>query len=109
MSGFSYPVLVADIGGTNCRLSLVEEAGAPHRPLARIGTGSHPTPEAAFEAVLVTLTQRPRSAVLAVAGPLEGRSAQLTNANWHFDGPGIGRALGVRFFMTAEDNQMGCL
>lgn len=103
MSSFSYPVLVADIGGTNCRLSLVENAGAPHRPLARIGTGSHATPEAALEAVLVTLTQRPRSAVLAVAGPLEGRSAQLTNANWHFDGPQLGRALGLKQGLLVND------
>ncbi len=103
MAGFSYPVLVADIGGTNCRLSLVEHAGAPHRPLARISTGSHPTPEAAFESVLTTLTQRPRSAVLAVAGPLEGRGAQLTNANWHFDGPQIGRALGLEQGLLVND------
>lgn len=103
MTDFSYPVLVADIGGTNCRLSLVEDAGAPHRPLARIGTGSHPTPEAALESVLTTLTQRPRSAVLAVAGPLEGRSAQLTNANWHFDGPQIGRALGLEQGLLVND------
>ena len=49
MVGFSYPVLVADIGGTNCRLSLVEHAGAGHQPLARIATGSQATPEAALE------------------------------------------------------------
>ena len=103
MGGFSYPVLVADIGGTNCRLSLVEDAAAPHRPLAKIGTGSHPTPEAALESVLVTLTQRPRSAVLAVAGPLEGRSAQLTNADWHFDGPLLGRALGLEQGLLVND------
>jgi glucokinase len=88
-----YPVLVADIGGTNCRLSLVESQGEPHRPLARIGTGMHATPAAAFESVLETLSLRPRSAVLAVAGPLEGRRSQLTNASWIFDGPEIARAL----------------
>jgi len=103
MNNFPHPVLVADIGGTNCRLSLVEESGAPHRPLARIGTGSHATPEAALESVLVTLTQRPRSAVLAVAGPLEGRSAQLTNASWHFDGPQLGRALGLEQGLLVND------
>lgn len=93
MSVFPHPVLVADIGGTNCRLSLVEAPGAPHQPLARIGTGTHATPEAAFEAVLETLTMRPRSAILAVAGPLEGRRSQLTNASWIFQGEDIARAL----------------
>lgn len=99
----AYPVLVADVGGTNCRLSLVEDAGAPHRPLARISTGAHPTPEAAFESVLATLTQRPRAAVLAVAGPLEGRGARLTNANWHFDGPRLARALGLEQGLLVND------
>ena len=91
----AYPVLVADIGGTNCRLSLVAEPDSPHRPLARIGTGSYPTAEAAFSEVLVEVgaAERPRSAVLAVAGPLDGRQAQLTNAIWNLDGPRIAGAL----------------
>ncbi|WP_181832640.1 ROK family protein [Bosea caraganae] len=100
---FAHPVLVADIGGTNCRLSLVEAAGAKHVPLARIPTGNHPTPEAAFDSVLSTLSERPRSAVLAVAGPLDGRSAQLTNANWHFDGPRIAGALGFEQGLLVND------
>lgn len=103
MAGFPYPVLVADIGGTNCRLSLVEQAGAKPLHLARIATGSQATPEAALEAVLATLAQRPRSAVLAVAGPIEGRGAQLTNANWHFDGPQLGRALGLEQGLLVND------
>ncbi len=103
MSAFAYPVLVADIGGTNCRLSLVPEAGARHEPLARIGTGSYPTPEAALDSVLSTLSQRPRSAVLAVAGPLQGQTAQLTNANWHFDGPKIAQALGLEQGLLVND------
>lgn len=103
MAGFAYPVLVADIGGTNCRLSLVPEAGAAHEPLARISTGLHATPEAALEAVLATLSERPRSAILAVAGPLEGRSAQLTNASWHFDGPVIADALGLKQGLLVND------
>ncbi|AMJ60883.1 glucokinase [Bosea sp. PAMC 26642] len=103
MADFVYPVLVADIGGTNCRLSLVPEAGAPHESLARIGTGSHATPEAAFESVLSTLSERPRSAVLAVAGPLDGRSAQLTNAGWHFDGAAIASALSLEQGLLVND------
>lgn len=100
---FPYPALVADIGGTNCRLALVEAAGVKHEPLARIPTGNHPTPEAAFDSVLSTLNERPRSAVLAVAGPLDGRKAQLTNANWHFDGPRLAGALGFEQGLLVND------
>ncbi|HEV2552800.1 MAG TPA: glucokinase [Bosea sp. (in: a-proteobacteria)] len=103
MPPFAWPVLVADIGGTNCRLSLVEQAGAQPVHLARIATGSQATPEAALESVLATLAQRPRSAILAVAGPLEGRTARLTNANWTFDGPGLGRALGLEQGLLVND------
>ncbi|MFC5418759.1 glucokinase [Bosea eneae] len=105
MSGprFPHPVLVADIGGTNCRLSLVPTPGALHEPLARISTGAHPTPEAALGSVLSTLTVKPRSAILAVAGPLDGRKAQLTNASWHFDGPELGRALGFEQGLLVND------
>jgi glucokinase len=103
MHQLSFPALVADIGGTNCRLSLVPEAGAAHQHLAKISTGLHPTPEAALEDVLKTLTQRPRSAILAVAGPLAGRSARLTNANWHFDGADIARALNLEQGLLVND------
>ncbi len=100
---FAHPVLVADIGGTNCRLSLVNEPGARHQPLARIPTGLDPTPEAAFNAVLAPLPVRPRSAVLAVAGPLDGRSARLTNASWEFDGPRLAGALGLEQGLLVND------
>lgn len=100
---FPGPVLIADIGGTNCRLSLLSQAGGVPEPLARIATGAHPTPEAALESVLSTLHTRPRSAILAVAGPLDGRTAQLTNANWHFDGPKLARALGLEQGLLIND------
>lgn len=99
----SYPVLVADIGGTNCRLSLVPDPDSPHQPLARIGTGSCPTAEAAFSAVLAEAPEKPRSAVLAVAGPLDGRQAQLTNAVWNLDGPRIAEALGLTQGLLVND------
>ncbi|WP_420103412.1 glucokinase [Bosea sp. (in: a-proteobacteria)] len=99
----AYPVLIADIGGTNCRVSLVEDAERPHRHLARIGTGSFATAEEAFDSVIATLPQRPRSAVLAVAGPMEGRIAQLTNASWHFDGPRIAGRLGLTQGLLVND------
>lgn len=99
----SYPVLVADVGGTNCRLSLVADPESPHRPLARFGTGSHPTAEAAFSAFLSEVPEKPRSAVIAVAGPLDGRQAQLTNAVWSFDGPRIAAALGLTQGLLVND------
>lgn len=99
----AYPVLVADVGGTNCRLALVVDPDTGPEPLARIGTAAHPTPEAAFETVLSSLPERPRSAVLAVAGPLDGRAARLTNASWDFDGPRLAAALGLQQGLLVND------
>ncbi|CAM5764879.1 glucokinase [Bosea minatitlanensis] len=99
----AYPVLLADIGGTNCRLSLAAEPESPPVALARIGTGSYRTPEEAFESAVATLPVRPRSAALAVAGPLDGRRAQLTNASWEFDGPRIAAALGLEQGLLVND------
>lgn len=99
----AYPVLIADVGGTNCRISLVDDPDAPHRHLARVGTGSFKTAEEAFASVVEALPQRPRSAVLAVAGPMEGRFAQLTNASWRFDGPSIAKALGLTQGLLVND------
>ena len=99
----SYPVLVADIGGTNCRLSLVPDPESQHQPLARVGTGSYPTAEAAFSEVLAELPEKPRSAVVAVAGPLDGRQAQLTNAVWNLDGPRLAEALGLSQGLLVND------
>lgn len=100
---FPGPVLVADVGGTNCRLSLVPRHGAAPEPLARIATGAHPTAEAAFTSVLAGMEEKPRSAVLAVAGPLDGRGAQLTNAGWAFDGPVLGHVLGLEQGLLVND------
>ncbi|MCU4181031.1 glucokinase [Bosea sp. BH3] len=99
----SYPVLVADVGGTNCRLSLVADPDSAHRPLARLGTGSYPTAEAAFASVLADLPEKPRAAVIAVAGPLDGRQAQLTNAIWELDGRRIAAALDLTQGLLVND------
>jgi glucokinase len=103
MAPLPHPVLVADIGGTNSRFALVPSPGAAPRPLSRLPTGSYPTPEAALSHVLDGLPERPRAAVLAVAGPLDGRGAQLTNAGWHFDGAALATALRLEQGLLVND------
>ncbi|MCA1244549.1 glucokinase [Stappia stellulata] len=82
-AAFPFPVLVADIGGTNARFALVAAADAPTGAAARVPTADHAGFfEAARAALPLEGATRPRSAVLAVAGPVTGERIPLTNADW---------------------------
>ena len=78
-----FPILIGDIGGTNARFSIVldanAEAGEPHI----VQTADYETIDAAIQAaVLDRSSVRPNSAVLAIAGPVDGDEIPLTNCPW---------------------------
>jgi glucokinase len=78
-----FPVLVGDIGGTNARFALLSDAHAEPRLFEAVGTGDYVDIESAIEDVVLSATSvMPRSAVLAVAGPIGGDGVDLTNADW---------------------------
>ncbi|MCR9281819.1 ROK family protein [Roseibium aggregatum] len=80
---FAYPVLVADIGGTNARFALVDDAEAPTRMCGKTATADHPDISSAIrEVVLPETDPKPRTAIIAVAGPVTGDRIPLTNAAW---------------------------
>lgn len=82
-SPFDYPVLVADIGGTNARFALVDSADAATRACGKTATADHPDISSAIrETVLPETDVSPRTAVIAVAGPVTGDRIPLTNAAW---------------------------
>ena len=83
---FAFPVLIADIGGTNARFALVEAPDAPLRPLGSTTTAAHADPVAAVEAVALSgLEVRPRTAIAAIAAPIEGDRVAFTNSPWVFE------------------------
>ena len=80
---FRFPVLIGDIGGTNARFSIIDDAhaqaGAPHI----VRTADFAGVDDALRATILNETQaRPRSAILAVAAPIEGDEVALTNCPW---------------------------
>ncbi|PVB60234.1 glucokinase [Labrenzia sp. 011] len=80
---FAYPVLVADIGGTNARFALVDGPDAPIRMCGKTSTSDHSDISAAIrKAVLKGTNLAPRTAIIAVAGPVTGDVIPLTNAAW---------------------------
>ncbi len=88
--------LVADIGGTNARFALA----TPGTP-ATLESGSidvlrvadFPTPVAAALHYLERQHARPIGAVLAIAGPTDGETAELTNHRWSFSADALRQAL----------------
>ena len=78
-----FPVLIGDIGGTNARFALLEGADTAIERMPDVRTGDYSTIEDAIaDVVLQRASLRPRSAMLALAGPIAGDRIALTNSDW---------------------------
>lgn len=78
-----FPVLIGDIGGTNARFAVVESPTAPILRLPTVHTVDHATIDDAIDAAVVRgAGLRPKSAILALAGPIVGDEVPLTNCDW---------------------------
>ncbi|RUW64467.1 glucokinase, partial [Mesorhizobium sp. M1E.F.Ca.ET.063.01.1.1] len=78
-----FPVLIGDIGGTNARFSIVLDANSDPTEPQIVQTANFNTIDEAIQAaVLDRSSVRPNSAVLAIAGPVDGDEIPLTNCPW---------------------------
>ncbi|BCM16278.1 glucokinase [Mesorhizobium sp. J8] len=81
--GLRFPVLIGDIGGTNARFSIVLDANSEATEPQIVQTANFKTIDEAIQAaVLDRSSVQPNSAVLAVAGPVDGDEIPLTNCPW---------------------------
>ena len=79
----AFPVLIGDIGGTNARFAVIEDPGAAIGELPIVQTASYRTIEDAIaDVVIARVEAKPRSAMLALAGPIAGDRVPLTNCHW---------------------------
>jgi glucokinase len=76
-------VLLADIGGTYSRLAVAGSTGRPER-IATFANDEFSGLEAVIESYLGESDTSPDTAVLAVAGPVNGQDIVLTNRAWQF-------------------------
>ncbi|MEY8829460.1 glucokinase [Sedimentitalea sp. XS_ASV28] len=86
-------ILVADVGGTNTRLALVDGSGSVGETIRFLNDDF-----ATFPALLAAYAARCAPPVLsgcciAIAGPVTEEIARLTNRDWHFDRSDIAAAL----------------
>ncbi|MFK7753086.1 MAG: ROK family protein [Sedimentitalea sp.] len=85
--------LVADIGGTNTRLALVDDTGALHAQM-RLANDDFDGIKAVLQHFTAHHPARINAACLAIAGPVAGTRAQLTNRGWSFDRASLSEQLG---------------
>ena len=100
---FAFPVLVADIGGTNARFSLKETAASELSAPVHVRTHDYPGLAEALEAALPKLSARPRSVIACGAGPIVDNRLKLTNAPWIIDGREIARRIGLEGGLLLND------
>ena len=80
---FVFPVLIGDIGGTNARFAILVDSYAEPKEFPILLTQDFETLEDAIQSVVLDHTSiQPRSAVIAIAGPVEGDEIPLTNCHW---------------------------
>lgn len=78
-----FPILIGDIGGTNARFALLIDAYAEPKFFPIVQTADFATIDDAIQSTVLDKTSvQPRSALLAVAGPIRGDEINLTNCPW---------------------------
>ncbi|MEO0543029.1 MAG: glucokinase [Pseudomonadota bacterium] len=78
-----FPIMIADIGGTNARFSILFDAHAEPKIFDNIKAADFPDLNTAIQTQVLDRTSLiPQTAVLAVAGPVEGDQIDLTNNHW---------------------------
>ena len=92
---FPFPVMVGDIGGTNLRIALSRAPGEAPAMILKERTAAYPDLSAALAAAAKRSGVKPRSVVVCAAGPVEGASVRLTNADWSIDGRAVAKDLGL--------------
>jgi glucokinase len=95
-NAFPFPVLVADLGGTNARFAILSETSPKLTWFPPVQTARFDRVEEAILAALAGgAAAVPRSALLAVAGPVIGDTVRLTNCPWVIDSRRLIEAMGL--------------
>jgi glucokinase len=83
LRSFAFPILIGDIGGTNARFAVVPDAQSPTIQFPIVQTRNFATIDDAIRATVHDTSDiRPKSMILAVAGPVNGDEIPLTNCPW---------------------------
>ncbi len=96
--------LVADVGGTHIRLSLVGGENKAHSSITKVRSADFDNLEAALANYIEdNQAQHINEACIAVAGPVKADRVKLTNLPWEFSQTGLRQALGVDKLAVIND------
>lgn len=99
-----FPILIGDIGGTNARFSILIDAYAEPKEFPVLRTADFPNIEDAIQqGVLDKTSVQPRSAILAVAGPIHAQQIPLTNCHWVLRPTDMRQSLGLEDIIVIND------
>jgi len=96
------PSFLADIGGSNSRFALANSGGRPDH-IRIIENDKVASLEQAVEDYLRAAAARPRTATLAIAGPIDGDEIALTNRTWRFRRDEFARCFGFTQLRIVND------
>lgn len=100
----AFPVLIADVGGTNARFAIISDAYGELKHFPTVSTADYPSPTAAIEqGVLARTSLLPKSVVMAIAGPVDLAPLKLTNAEWMIDPDELIRTFGFDDVVLVND------
>jgi glucokinase len=102
------PVLVADIGGTNARFAVArfpaaKQQGPKVEAIENLSCADFSCLHDAASVYLRKVGVRPLAAVVAVAGPVTGDRAHITNLNWPVTHAELRRATGAQSVLLVND------
>lgn len=99
-----FPILIGDIGGTNARFAILIDSYADPKLFPTVKTADFSSIDDAIQASVLDRTSvQPRSAVLAVAGPVKGDEVDLTNCDWVVRPNEMARGLGLCDIIILND------
>lgn len=100
----AFPILIGDIGGTNARFAILTDAYAEPKEFPVLATADFETIDLAIQTgVLDKTSLQPRSAILAVAGPIKDNEIDLTNCDWVIRPQAMIRELGFEDVIVIND------
>jgi glucokinase len=96
--------LLADVGGTNCRLGWQAGAGAPIEDVRVLPCADHETLADAIDAYLRQAGRpAPPDCAIAIANPVTGDRVRMTNHHWTFSIAELGRRFGFARLRVLND------
>jgi glucokinase len=102
-------LILADVGGTNVRFACVATGKTTPEHVRRFQNDDYARFEDALDAYLAAYSIEAATALsIAVAGPVAGETARLTNRDWHFDTRSICHDFGLeRTYLLNDLSALG--